>query len=60
MTRVCNSCKASKPLSEKNNILKNDAFDPALFPDQGEVAFPSGDGFVVHATLLQKVEQSDE
>jgi len=49
-----------QPLSEKNNILKNDAFDPALFPDQGEVAFPSGGGFVVHATLLQKVEQSDE
>tara|TARA_R110000822_G_scaffold152130_3_gene291406 strand:+ start:195 stop:833 length:639 start_codon:yes stop_codon:yes gene_type:complete len=50
-----------QPLPEKTNILKNDAFDPAIFPEQGEVAFPFGGGRpVVRTTLLVKVEESDE
>lgn len=33
-----------QPLLEKSNIVKGDVFDATIFPEQGEVAFPSGDG----------------
>lgn len=33
-----------QPLLEKSNIVKNDVFDETIFPEQGEVAFPSGNG----------------
>lgn len=33
-----------QPLAEKSNMLKNNIFDPRVYPEQGVVAFPSGDG----------------
>lgn len=33
-----------QPLLEKSNVVKGDLFDPTIFPEQGEVAFPSGNG----------------
>ena len=33
-----------QPLAEKSNVLKNNIFDPRVYPEQGVVAFPSGDG----------------
>lgn len=33
-----------QPLTERDNISKHTVFDPAIFPEQGEVAFPDGAG----------------
>lgn len=51
-----------QPLSEADNLLKNNTFDPRIYPDQGVVAFPSLDGLSVaqFAASKMKVEQSDE
>jgi hypothetical protein len=50
-----------QPLPEVVNVLKNNTLDPRLYPDQGVLAFPSGDGltsaqFAVH----ERLEKSDE
>lgn len=51
-----------QPLTERDNLLKRNMFDPTIFPAQGETAFPDGAGpiFARTAMLLEKVEQSDE
>lgn len=51
-----------QPLSEAANLLKNNTFAPRAYPEQGVVAFPSGDGLpsAQFAVLKEKVEQSDE
>jgi hypothetical protein len=51
-----------QPLSETTNLLKNNTFEPRAYPEQGVVAFPSGDGLpsAQYAVLKKKVEQSDE
>lgn len=33
-----------QPMAEASNVLKNSTFDPRFYPEQGVVAFPSGDG----------------
>ena len=33
-----------QPMPEKSNVLKNNFFEPSLYPEQGEVAFPLGNG----------------
>jgi len=33
-----------QPMAEHDNLAKNNLFDPAIFPLQGEVAFPDGAG----------------
>jgi hypothetical protein len=49
-----------QPLSELENVKKGNVFNPALFPDQGQIAFPDGDGPVVGRVSTQKMEYSDE
>lgn len=51
-----------QPLPEASNVLKNNSFDPRLWPEQGVVAFPSIDGLSAaqFAVLLEKVEDADE
>ena len=51
-----------QPMPEKMNILKNNIFDPTIFPEQGEVAFPSGGGLsLVQNTMPATiVEENDE
>lgn len=49
-----------QPLSELENVKKGNIFNPALFPDQGQIAFPDGDGPVVDRLSTQKMEFSDE
>lgn len=51
-----------QPLSEAANLLKNNTFEPRAYPEQGVVAFPSGDGLssAQFAVLKKKAEQSDE
>lgn len=51
-----------QPLSEAANLLKNNTFEPRAYPEQGVVAFPSGDGLpsAQFAVLKEKVEESDE
>jgi len=31
-----------QPLPEKSNVIKNNIFNPAIFPEQGELARPIG------------------
>jgi len=46
-----------QPMSEKSNIVKNNIFEPRLYPEQGEVAFPSGDGLnVAQLRYAQRME----
>ena len=33
-----------QPMPEKSNVLKNNFFEPSLYPEQGEAAFPLGNG----------------
>lgn len=51
-----------QPLSEAANLLKNNTFEPRTYPEQGVVAFPSGDGLssAQYAVRKPKVEKSDE
>ena len=50
-----------QPLQEKSNVLKNNTFNPAIYPEQGEVAFPLGGRLKSSQILLQqRMEQSDE
>lgn len=51
-----------QPLIERDNIFKQNMFDPSIFPSQGEVAFPDGAGPTTARTAvpLEKVKQSDE
>ena len=35
-----------QPLAEASNMLKNNTFEPRAYPEQGVVAFPSGDGLI--------------
>jgi len=51
-----------QPLTERDNLLKRNMFDPTIFPAQGEIAFPDGAGPIFARTSipLEKVEESDE
>ena len=51
-----------QPLSEKANIVKNNVFDPSIFPEQGEIAFPLGNGPTParYAELLTTEESDDD
>jgi hypothetical protein len=49
-----------QPLSELENVKKGNIFNPALFPDQGQIAFPDGDGPVVGRLSTQNMEYSDD
>jgi hypothetical protein len=35
-----------QPMAEASNVLKNNTFAPGIYPEQGVVAFPSGDGLL--------------
>ena len=49
-----------QPLSELENVKKGNIFNPALFPDQGLIAFPDGGGPIVGRISTQTMELSDE
>jgi len=50
-----------QPLPEKTNIAKNNVFDPSIFPEQGEIAFPLGDGPIsARSAELLRAEESDD
>jgi hypothetical protein len=49
-----------QPLSELENVKKGNIFNPALFPDQGQIAFPDGGGPVVDRLSTHIMEYSDE
>ena len=51
-----------QPLPEAANVLKNNTFDPRIYPEQGVIAFPSYDGLPAaqYAVLLEKVEKANE
>jgi hypothetical protein len=50
-----------QPMTERDNVRKQNIFDPALIPEQGMVAFPDGAGPTsARFAVLKKVEQSDE
>lgn len=48
-----------QPLPEKTNVTKNNIFNPAIYPEQGEVAFPRW-GRINAVQQLQHMETSDE
>lgn len=48
-------------MAEASNMLKNNTFDPRIYPEQGVVAFPSGDGLLsAQFAVLEKLENSDD
>lgn len=50
-----------QPMTERDNVCKQNVFDPSLLPEQGVVAFPDGAGPTsARFAELKKVEQSDE
>lgn len=51
-----------QPMTETANVLKNNTFEPRLYPEQGVVAFPSPDGLIVtqFVTLFEKARIDDE
>ena len=51
-----------QPLPEKTNIIKNDVFDPTIFPEQGEIAFPFRGGLTLVQNTMrpEKVEKANE
>ena len=51
-----------QPLPERDNVCKQNLFDPTIFPAQGEVAFPDGAGPTAArlAVSLEKAKESDE
>jgi hypothetical protein len=48
-----------QPLSEVENIKKGNTFNPAIYPAQGEIAFPDGDGPKADR-ISAHMEQSDD
>lgn len=49
-----------QPLPEKTNAIKNNILNPAIFPEQGEVAFPDGIRAESARIADKKLENSDE
>lgn len=48
-----------QPLPEKTNVTKNNIFNPAIYPEQGEIAFPHW-GRINAVQQLQNMEDSDD
>lgn len=49
-----------QPLSEVENVKKGNIFNPAIYPAQGEIAFPDGDRPSAERISAQLMEQSDD
>ena len=64
MNKCCSVCRVAKDASafyKAANVLKNNTFDPRLYPEQGVLAFPSGDGLPSAQNAVHiELEQSDE
>lgn len=49
-----------QPLSEVENVKKGNLFNPAIYPAQGEVAFPAGDGPEAGRIPAQVMERNQD
>lgn len=49
-----------QPLSEVENVKKGNTFNPAIYPAQGQIAFPDGDGPQADRISAHVMEQSDD
>lgn len=50
-----------QPMLEKSNMLKNNIFEPSLYPEQGEVAFPLGNGpFTARFAVSRNFMEEDD
>lgn len=49
-----------QPMLEKSNMLKNNNFEPSLYPEQGEVAFPLGNGPTTARIAVSRNLMEDE
>ena len=49
-----------RPLTERENTTKLNVFDPLLYPEQGVVAFPAGDGPTVFRKNTQTIGENDD